>query len=280
MLLFSKTLVCTGVKMPQWWTEEKESEPYLGSIFLVWCPLQSKKKSNHALLHSAQSLRNPALRYEITLYTTIHLYSPTSHSDTLCSSILPPVTEPSTASFLKGIHFRWANLAAGWISFIRAQHKGIRCNVPARFFFFRGSLCVLSGSTMAWADAFYLGAGEMIQILQNRIIAAGIAIPCQGFFASKSKKGLHKRNRLFCLLLYASLTAFRASKKMLPRQFDMLMWLYIVFLPSLYFRWMCLECMFDKICMLSNYVDGHLYGLGKEDDTTYSEGLRIPSTGW
>lgn len=141
MLLFSKTLVCTGVKMPQWWTEEKESEPYLGSIFLVWCPLQSKKKSNHALLHSAQSLRNPALRYEITLYTTIHLYSPTSHSDTLCSSILPPVTEPSTASFLKGIHFRWANLAAGWISFIRAQHKGIRCNVPARFFFLE-DLCV------------------------------------------------------------------------------------------------------------------------------------------
>ena len=57
----------------------------------------------------------------------------------------------------------------------------------------------------------------MIQIWQNRIIAAGIAIPCQGFFfASKSKKGLHRGNRLFCLLLYAPLSAFRTSKKCNP----------------------------------------------------------------
>lgn len=129
--------------------------------------------------------------------------------------ISPPVTEPSTASFLEGIHLSWANLAAGCISFISAQHKapGIMCQLAH----FRGSVRVLSGSLTAWAGAFYLVAGEMIQIGQNRIIAAGIAIPCQGFFfASKSKKGLHRGNRLFFLLLYAPLSAFRTSKTCNP----------------------------------------------------------------
>lgn len=32
------------------------------------------------------------------------------------------------------------------------------------------------------------GAAEMIQILENRIIAAGIEILCQGFFCVKVKK--------------------------------------------------------------------------------------------
>lgn len=81
---------------------------------------------------------------------------------------------------------------------------------------FTGSLCVLWGSVTPWVGAFYLCASEMIQILQNRIIAAGIPIPCQGFFESKSKKGLHRRNRFFCLLLYAPLTAFRTRKKRNP----------------------------------------------------------------
>lgn len=96
-----------------------------------WFDTLSNQKSNPALLHSAHSVsRNPALRYEIALHTPIQ----SEFSNITLCSILPPVTEACTASFLKGIHIRWANLAAGWISFIRAQHKGIRCNVPARSF--------------------------------------------------------------------------------------------------------------------------------------------------
>lgn len=73
--------------------------------------------------------------------------------------------------------------------------SGVMCHCQLALF--KGSLCLLSGSITAWAGAFYLGAGEMIQILQNRIIAAGIQIPCQGFFASKSKKGPSQEKQAF-----------------------------------------------------------------------------------
>lgn len=62
--------------------------------------------------------------------------------------------------------------------------SGVMCQLTL----FRGSLCVFSGSVTTGAGAFYLGAGEIIQILRNWIIAAGIAIPCQGFFCIKVKK--------------------------------------------------------------------------------------------
>ena len=59
--------------------------------------------------------------------------------------------------------------------------------------FYRGSLCVLSGGVKAWADSFYLGAGETIQIFQNGIIAAGILIAYQGFLCVEVKKKKKKR---------------------------------------------------------------------------------------
>lgn len=207
LLLFWQGSCLYEVKMQQWWTGWKNGRQIYGQS--PFFDAFYNQKSSPALLHSSASQKS-----SLKVWNCIAHSNPSKISNITLCSVLPPVTEPSTGSFLKGIHFRWANLAARWISFIRAQHKGIRYNVPACSL--RGSLCVLSGSDTLWAGAFYLGDGEMIQILQNTIVATGIAIPCQGFFESKSKKGLHGRNRLFCLLLYAPLNAFKTRKKCNP----------------------------------------------------------------
>lgn len=111
----------------------KEWEPNFGAISLVWCPLQSQTLLCFIQLTASQ-------KSSLKVWNSFVHSNPSKISNITLCSILPPVTEPSTASLLKGIHFRWANLAVGWISFIRAQHKGIRCNVPASSFL--EDLCV------------------------------------------------------------------------------------------------------------------------------------------
>lgn len=193
--------------MSQWWTGQKNGSQI--SDQSPWFDALCNHKHCSAPF-SSQRLRNLALRYEIALRSPIRLKSPTSHSVAFYLLSQNQVQPLSLKAFISG-ELTWQR--GGFLSSeLSIKASGVMCQLTL----FRGSLCVRSGSVTAWAGAFYLGPGEIIQIVQNRIIAAGISIPCQGFFASKSKKGLHRRNRLFCLLLYASLTAFRASKKCSP----------------------------------------------------------------
>lgn len=176
-----------------------------------WFDALSNQKSNPALLHSAHSVsRNPALRYEMALHTPIRLTSPTSHCVAFYLLSQKHVQPLSFKASISGA-LTWQR--GGFLSSeLGIKASGVMCQLAL---FYRGSLCVLSGGVKAWADSFYLGAGEMIQIFQNGIIAAGIPIACQGFLCvevKKKKKGFYRGNRLFCLLLYTLLSAFRTSQ--------------------------------------------------------------------
>lgn len=228
-----------------------------------WFDTLSNQKSNPALLHSAHSVsRNPALRYEIALHTPIRLNSPTSHCVAFYLLSQKHVQPLSLKASTSG-ELTWQR--GGFLSSeLSVKASGVMCQLAL---FYRGSLCVLSGGVKAWADSFYLGAGETIQIFQNGIIAAGILIACQGFLCVKVKK---KKKKLYTLL-----SALRTSHKKKKSQFDMLTW--SCYCPACFHvPWMNVW----RKCVLSTYTGsldyktvrflhqcGRLYGLNCEDNS-------------
>lgn len=114
-------------------------------------------------------------------------------------SISAAVTEPGAASFRKGIHFRWATWQQG--GFLSSERSikalGVMCQlalVKGSLCFFQAAYCTPSTCVPVKRFRFFYEIGSLLVAFQN---------PAKAFVSkSGKKKGLHRRNRLFCLLLY------------------------------------------------------------------------------
>lgn len=157
----------------------------MAAKFRSWYDALCNQKSNAAQLHSGtECFGNPIFRYEMAVHTPIRLKSPASHWGESQHRALPL----SLKVFISG------KLAAGWISFIRAQHKGSRYNVAACAF---RRFCVQQYAR-SWR---LMCAIEMIPNSQNRIIAAASANPTKAFCVSQKAP--------FCVWLYVALQSRR-----------------------------------------------------------------------
>lgn len=136
-----------------------------GSIFKIFCPLQSKV-SYCSDPFCSQCLRKPASRYKIALHSPIHLNSPASHSEAFYLLSQDQVQPLSLKAFISG-ELTWQQ--GGFLSSaLSRKASGIMCQLALFYRIFVCSFrrcygiswCLLPGSR--WNDSDFYKIGSLL----------------------------------------------------------------------------------------------------------------------